>query len=65
MSVEKLAAAEQLLSYDEVQALLNLSRTSLWRLCRDGQIRSYIVRGRRRFSRNQVADYLKRCEVGT
>jgi excisionase family DNA binding protein len=49
---------ERLLSVDEAAAVLALSRASVYRVVREGGIQPYRIRGRWRFTPEQLREYI-------
>jgi excisionase family DNA binding protein len=53
---------DKLLNEDEVAEILGVSKASLYRLRKSGEIACYKIRGRVLFSQRQLDDYLARVE---
>jgi excisionase family DNA binding protein len=53
--------AREWLSYKEAEQLVGLSRSTLWRLVRDGKIRARKVGRAVRLSRESLTAYMDRC----
>ncbi|GAA3749932.1 helix-turn-helix transcriptional regulator [Micromonospora maritima] len=61
--------ADELLTIDETTSVLGISRMTLWRATRDGDLHSVVVPGSgrdgaKRYSRHELAALLTRCTVG-
>ena len=51
-----------LMTVKEVMEYLSISRTTLYRIMQDGEIRSYKVKGSLRFKIEDVEEYLRNSE---
>jgi excisionase family DNA binding protein len=49
---------ERLLTIDQAATVLNLSKPTVYRLIRDGELKPYRVRGRLRFTPEQLREYV-------
>ncbi|GAB4269510.1 MAG: hypothetical protein Kow0092_23600 [Deferrisomatales bacterium] len=58
-----MAENSDLLTPQEVAALLHLTEFTVWKLARRGELRSVRVRGRTRFRRAHVEAYLERLRI--
>jgi len=57
------ANQEKLLSVLDVVERLNVSRTTLWRLVRDGKIEAHRIGKQLRFERDEVEAFIKRTST--
>lgn len=58
-----MTADDDVLSYDQAAKFLGVSRRTLERMVREGEVPSIPVRGRRTFSRERLAKWKQQNEV--
>ncbi len=51
---------DDFLSIQEIMEILNVSRTTVYRIMEDGEIPFYQIRGRRKFKKKDIDEYVQK-----
>ncbi len=51
---------ERMLTLKDVTQMLNISRTTLYRIMDDKELTSYLIGGQRRFKQSDVEEYIEK-----